>query len=268
VVFINACLLGIIQGVTEFLPISSDGHLVIAQGYLPGFDQNPLTFDVMLHFGTLVAVLLYFRRDVVALLASVFGCESRGSAIPARRWLVLIAIATLPTALIGLMLEKSAESLFSSPTFAASALIANGMLLLSTGLAPKSKRGAGDLNIRDALLIGIMQGLAVLPGISRSSNTIATAMFLGVRGDIAAQFSFLLSLPAVAGAVLLKLRDLQGASGGELIPFGIGAATALVSGLWAITFLLRVIMKDKLRYFGYYCLFFGVMVLAIRLLEN
>jgi undecaprenyl-diphosphatase len=265
---VNACLLGVIQGITEFLPISSDGHLVIAQGYLPGFDHNPLTFDVMLHLGTLVAVLAYFRSEVWALLCSLFGYESENSMIPARRWLGLIVVATVPTIVIGLTLQTTAEALFSSPGFAAGALIVNGSLLLMTSLAPQSSRGAKDLKVRDALLIGVMQGFAVLPGISRSSNTIATAMFLGVRGDIAAQFSFLLSIPAVAGAVAFKLRDFYGTSGTELVPFGVGAAAALASGLWAIAFLLRMIVKGRLQYFGYYCLVFGGLVLLLRFIDR
>ena len=254
---LDACLLGIIQGVTEFLPVSSDGHLVIAQGYLHGFNQRAMTFDVMLHFGTLLAVVLYFWRDVRSLLYFLIGKELQGNPFPVKSWFWLIIIATIPTGIIGLTLEKTVEPLFSSPTFAAGAIFLNGIVLLLTVIAPKGERQAGDLRVRDAILIGITQGLAVLPGISRSSNTIATAMFLGFRGDIAAQFSFLISIPAVAGAVLVKSRELHGASLAELIPYAVGAAVALITGLWAIGFLLKVIMKGKFRYFGYYCLIRG-----------
>ncbi|MGH7774235.1 MAG: undecaprenyl-diphosphate phosphatase, partial [Candidatus Binatia bacterium] len=249
-----------------FLPVSSDGHLVIAQGYLPGFNQQAMTFDVMLHFGTLLAVIFYFWRDVRSLLYFVIGKGVEGNPLPVRSWFWLIIIATIPTGIIGLTLEKTVEPLFSSPTFAAGAIFLNGILLLLTVFAPKGERLAGDLMVRDAILIGVTQGLAVLPGISRSSNTIATAMFLGFRGDIAARFSFLISIPAVAGAVLVKSRELHGASLGELIPYAIGAAVALITGLWAITFLLKVIMKGKFQYFGYYCLIFGGAVFLLRIL--
>jgi undecaprenyl-diphosphatase len=263
---LDACLLGIIQGVTEFLPVSSDGHLVIAQGYLSGFHQKALTFDVMLHLGTLLAVVFYFWRDVRSFLYLLVGKEMKGNPFPVRSWCWLIMIATIPTGIIGLTLEKTVEPLFSSPTFAAAAIFINGIILLLTVMAPKGERQAIDLGVRDAILIGVMQGLAVLPGISRSSNTIVTAMFLGFRGDIAAQFSFLLSIPAVAGAVLVKSRELQGTSLTELIPYGAGAAVALVTGLWAISFLLKVIMKGKFQNFGYYCLIFGAVVLLLRVM--
>jgi undecaprenyl-diphosphatase len=237
--FLYACFLGIVQGITEFLPVSSDGHLVIAQGYL--------------------------TRDLFSFMGYLVGKEIPNSSIPARNWFWLILIASIPTGIIGLALEEIVEPLFSSPSFAAICIVLNGIFLLLTLYAPRPNRGAHDLGLWDAILIGIMQGFAVLPGISRSSNTIATAMFLRVRGDVAAQFSFLLSIPAVAGAVLMKARDLPGTSLGELTPYGVGAAAALVSGLWAIAFLLRVIVKGKFQYFGYYCLGFGGAILILRL---
>lgn len=265
-ILLDTFLLGLIQGVTEFLPVSSDGHLVIAQGYLTHFNQKAMTFDVMLHLGTLLAVIIYFWRDVRLLLCFLVGKEVQGNPFPVRNWFWLIIIATIPTGIIGLTLEKMVEPLFYSPTFAAGGILVNGTLLLTTGMAPKHERQASDLGIRDAILIGVMQGFAVLPGISRSSNTIATAMFLGIRGDTAAKFSFLISIPAVTGAVLVKSRELHGVSMAELIPYGVGAVVALVIGLWAIAFLLRAIMRGKFLYFGYYCLFFGGAVLLLQTL--
>lgn len=261
---LEACLLGIIQGVTEFLPVSSDGHLVLAQSYLTAFNQNAMTFDVMLHFGTLLAVVSYFWRDVRSLLYFLVGKEVQGNPFPVRSWFWLIIVATIPTGIIGLILEKTVEPLFASPTFAAGGIFLNGILLLSTFMAPKGERQAKDLRVRDAILIGAMQGFAILPGISRSSNTIATGMFLGIRGDIAAKFSFLISIPAVAGAVLVKSRELHGTSLAELVPYGVGAVVALVIGLWAIAFLLRTIMRGKFQYFGYYCLMLGGVVLILQ----
>ncbi len=262
--FLDAFLLGAIQGITEFLPVSSDGHLVIAQGYLTTFNKNAMTFDVMLHLGTLLAVILYFWRDVRCLLYFLVGKEVQSNPFPARTWFWLIVVATVPTGIIGLILEKTVEPLFTSPTVAAWGLLVNGTLLLSTTLAPRATRQAGDLNMRDAILIGTTQAFAILPGISRSSNTIATAMFLGIRGDIAARFSFLISIPAVLGAVLVKSRDLQSATVTDLIPYGFGVLVALLTGLWAISFLLKVIVKGKFGYFGYYCLIVGGAVLLLR----
>jgi undecaprenyl-diphosphatase len=264
VAFLDAFLLGVVQGITEFLPISSDGHLVIAQGYLTSFNQNAMTFDVMLHFGTLLAVILYFRRDVRSLVYFLVGKEVESNPFPARTWFWLIIVATIPTGVIGLMLEKTVEPLFTSPTVAAWGLVVNGALLLSTGLAPRATRESGDLGVRDAILIGTTQAFAVLPGISRSSNTIATAMFLGIRGEIAARFSFLISIPAVLGAVLVKSRDLDSTALADLIPYGFGVIIALLTGLWAISFLLKVIVRGKFGYFGYYCLIVGGAVLLLR----
>ncbi|MFQ5683113.1 MAG: undecaprenyl-diphosphate phosphatase [Candidatus Binatia bacterium] len=255
--FLDTFLLGVLQGVTEFLPISSSGHLVIAQGYFTHLSGNAMIFDVMLHFGTLLAVVFYFWREVRGFLYLLVGKEVQDSPIPVRRWFWLIIVATIPSGIIGLTLEKPIEALFSSPTFAAGAIFVNGILLLTTSMAPQLSRQAGDLGVRDAILIGLMQGFAILPGISRSSNTIATGLFLGIKGDVAARFSFLMSIPAILGAVLVKSRGLHGADMAALIPYGVGAVVSLVTGLWAIAFLLRVIMKGKFQFFGYYCLLFG-----------
>ena len=263
--FMDAFVLGIVQGITEFLPVSSDGHLVIAQGYFAAFNEKAMTFDIMLHFGTLLAVILYFRRDLLGLVYFLVGKGVPDPDFPARQWFWLIVLATLPTGIVGLALAKPVEPLFTIPGFAAAAITANGILLLSTMMAPKGDRGARDLRISDALLIGFTQGFAILPGISRSSNTIATAMFLGIKGEVAARFSFLISVPAVTGAVLVKSMELQGLPVAALIPYGIGTAVALLTGLWAIAFLLKVIMKGKFQFFGYYCLLFGGGFLLLRM---
>lgn len=259
--FSDALLLGIVQGITEFLPVSSDGHLVIAQAYLPSFQEKAMTFDVMLHFGTLLAVLFYFWPDIRSLLLDKGGGRNP---FPGRTWLWLIIVASIPTGIIGLALEETAEPLFLSPSFAAGALMVNGMILLSTALVGKGHRGPGDLTARDAILIGIMQGFAVLPGISRSSNTIATAFFLGIRGETGARFSFLVSIPAVIGAVAVRAKDLQGVAVPDLAPYALGVAVAFASGLWAIGFLFRAIAGGKFQYFGYYCLFAGGAILLLQ----
>jgi undecaprenyl-diphosphatase len=259
-----ASFLGILQGLTEFLPVSSDGHLVIAQGYLAVLNGKTMAYIVVLHLGTLLAVVFYYRRNVGSFLQFLLGKEVRDSEFPVRRWFWLIVIATIPSGVIGLSLDKTAELLFASPGFAAGAIMANGILLLTTAIAQQGRRQAGDLGVGDALLIGFVQGFSILPGISRSSNTIAAAMFLGVKRDVAARFSFLISIPAITGAVIVKLNGLQGTPLAELTPLAVGAAIALATGLCAIAFLLRVIKRGKFQYFGIYCLIFGGSILFLR----
>lgn len=260
----DAILLGIVQGVTEFLPISSDGHLAIAQHYLPKFGQPGLLFDVMLHVGTLGAMLLYFQRDVGRLLAAPFRRTVEGHRD--RRLLGLIVAASVPTAIIGLALKNSVERWMENMLVVGAMLILTGTLLFVGERYRRSgRRGETSLTLTDAVLTGIAQGLAVLPGLSRSGSTIATLLFRGVDGETAARLSFLMGMPAIAGAALLSLKDLETLPAGDLPAYLAGTAIAFVVGLCSIRLLLDIIRRQRLVWFSIYCWLIGAALLGITL---
>lgn len=245
-----AILLGLVQGLTEFLPVSSDGHLALA-AFLFGVFDMPLSFVVVLHIGTLVATLLVFRSDVLAMLASLKGLtngpktwlSSADGALVSR-----IVVASIPTAVIGLLLNDAVEEWSHDPR------IVGACLLLSAAVVASTRLGKGDRELpsfRDALLIGVAQGLAVLPGLTRSGSTIAMAMLLGMSGPAAFRFSFLMSLPAVGGAILLKALK-PDALAGLGAQAAVGTTVAFVTGLAALFALRNVVKQGKFWAFALY----------------
>lgn len=257
---LHSVALGVLQGLTEFLPVSSSGHLVLAQSLLPGFHQPGVLFDVLLHGGTLLAVLVYFRRDVWGLAASL----APGGDPAQRRLLFLLLAATVPTGLIGILFKDPLEALFEAPRAAASMLLVTGALLWLSEVLARPRVGLDRLGLPRALAVGVVQGLAIVPGISRSGATIAAATLMGVRGEDAARFSFLLSVPAVLGAVVLQVRDVGGAAASApLGAYAAGVLAAFVAGLWAIRFLLAVLRRGRFRWFAVYCWALGLAYLFL-----
>lgn len=254
----HAILLGLIQGLTEFLPVSSSGHLAIAQHYLPGFAQPGLLFDVLLHAATMAAVILYFRRDLWALLRC---CQPGGNAAD-RRLLVMLVLASVPTAIIGLAMKDSVEQLFENMPVVGAMLIVTGVILLIAGRAQKTGRPLEQLTRRDALLVGVAQGFAVLPGISRAGATIGCLLLRGIDAAAAARFSFLLALPAVGGAALLQLKDLNQVASAEVPAYLAGSLVAFISGMLAIRLLLGVLQRRRLGVFALYCLVLGTIIVG------
>lgn len=248
---LHAIFLGIVQGVTEFLPISSDGHLAIAQHYLPGFEQPGLLFDVMLHVGTLGAMLIYFRREVLLLLSAPFRRDEEARLY--RRLLWLIVLASLPTAVIGLGLKDAVEVWMLDMRIVALMIGVTGLLIFLGERFHRDGRGAETLTAGDAVATGVAQGLAVLPGLSRSGSTIAVLLFKGVDGETAARFSFLMALPAIAGAALLSLRHAEAVPSTDVPAYLVGALVAFGVGLLAIRCLLGLIRRRRLVWFAVYC---------------
>ncbi|MDJ0989793.1 MAG: undecaprenyl-diphosphate phosphatase [Desulfobacterales bacterium] len=274
---LQAFILGIVQGLTEFLPISSSGHLVIGQ-HLFGLRHADLAFDVSVHVGTLGAVVIYFRRDIGTLLRSLLRWRSlapQASKSADRpdidaRLAVLIFWGSIPTALIGLVLKRYEATLFASPLIAGAMLIVTGCILyltrrpqISAQNDPGSMRPMGAITLRDSLLMGIVQGLAVMPGISRSGTTIAAGLFTGLAPQAAARFSFLLSIPAVAGAALLVLTDALAQGQVKPAPCLVGGLTALVVGYAALAILVYLIGRGKLFTFAPYCWMAGIAAIAV-----
>lgn len=257
---LQALVLGLVQGLTEFLPVSSSAHLVIVPDLLR-WGSPSTSFDVVLHLGTMVAVMSYFWRDVIEILASFFQPSTKRGR-RRRRIGVLIAIGTVPAALAGGLLEKQFEEFFNAPSEVAMFMLVTGALLVaSESLAPR-QRTINELKVLDSILIGIAQAVAILPGISRSGSTISTGLFLGLRRQDAARYSFLLSIPIIAGAAIFKLKHgLGGDSGEGVATLATGFIAASLSGFAAVKFLLGFVQRHSLRVFAYYCWVVGAGVL-------
>lgn len=261
--FIQAVLLGILQGATEFLPVSSSGHLVIFP-YLLGWPDPGLMFDTLLHLGTLLAVVVYFRRDLWALALAAWDSLRRRAIDTAEARLAwLLVLATIPGALLGFLFEDQVGQLFGMPRAAAGFLLVTAALLAFAELLSRRNRDLDALNWRDALLIGLAQTLAIVPGLSRSGATIAAGLLLGYRREDATRFSFLLAIPIVLGGGLYQLLKLAmgGASGLDVTAF-VGMAAAAVTGYAAITGLLALVRRRALWPFVIYCALLGLAVLT------
>ncbi len=264
---LRAAVLGCLQGAGEFLPISSSGHLIVLP-FLMGWPDSGLAFDVALHLGTLAAVAFAFWRDWLRLLkGGLRGIASgRPLADPDARLLLYLALATLPGAVAGLLLDDWAETVFRSPALVSSMMALMGAVLWLADRRAGSVAEGEVVSLRDALLIGFAQALAIVPGTSRSGATISMALFLGHKREAAARFSFLLALPITAGAALVKVPDLV-ASGAELTPVLVGMLTAAVSGLLAIRFLLRYVRTRSYAPFVWYRFAFAAIVLSVLFLR-
>jgi len=262
---LNAIILGIIQGATEFLPVSSSGHLVLAQDILGiSLEGNSLiAFDVCLHFGTLMAVIYVFWKDIVVLLrVCVPKYRVQNECAEQLTLIKAVLIGTLPAIAMVICCKSLIDSMLHDAFFAALFLFVTGLILWVTRFAPKN--GTQVVGVKRAIAIGCAQAIAILPGISRSGSTIATGLFLGVSKKNAATYSFLLSIPAIGGAMLLHLNDLVHISVSNLIAIGIGTIVAAMTGVVCIKWLLWIVNKGKLSLFSYYCMGMSIVFLIIR----
>jgi undecaprenyl-diphosphatase len=259
----HAVILGVVQGLAEFLPISSSAHLALIPWLLHWQEDPGLGFDVALHLGTLIAVLWYFRAEWIALVAAAgrIVARRRVSTDEERRVIYLI-IATIPGAIAGLALEKQAEHAFRDPRLIAVALIVLGLLLWWADRAAAADRPLASVRWTDALLIGLAQMFAIVPGVSRSGSTITAGRALRLTREDAAVFSFLMSMPIIAAACLLKIPKVVHTTG-VTAPLVAGVVTSAVFGWLAITVLLRVVMRHDYRGFAVYRVLVGAAVLAI-----
>lgn len=249
----QAIVLGIVQGITEWLPISSSGHLVMVQEFL-GW-RAPIFFDIMLHVATLAVVLVYFREEVMSILSSLarFDFSSEGG-----RLALLILLGSIPTGLIGVVFRDTFELFFHNLRYVGFALFGTGVLLFFSERFESDK----DLSPSHALLIGLAQGVAIIPGVSRSGATISTALLLGVEKKKAASFSFLLSVPAIIGASLLEAGEVVP---GEVHVMGlvVGMLASAVVGYLSLSVLLRLVVSQRFHYFAYYCLMLGLVLIFL-----
>ena len=255
--------MGLLQGLTEFLPVSSSAHLSLAP-WVFGWPAPGLAFDVALHVGTLAAVAWYFRAEWIALArASVRVVMRGGRPTDEHEWrVVLIVLGTIPAAIGGVLLNDYAERVFRAPALTASALIVMGALLWFVDRSAPAQRALGTLRVRDALLIGLAQVAALVPGVSRSGATITAGRALGATRDTAAVFSFLLALPITAAAAVVKVPEAI-AESASLAPLVVGVIAAGLSGWFAIAVLLRMVRTRGFGVFAWYRLALGIAILGL-----
>ena len=258
---LQSIILGAVQGLCEFLPVSSSGHLALFQIFM-GFGENMLTFDILLHFATLLAVVLYFWRDIWQILADWFtGWTGNRRSGWSYGWAIIIA--SFITAVIGLGLKSTAEKFSQNIILVGAGEIFTGIILILIPIMSSSRKNSSLLKI--AVFVGIAQGIAVLPGVSRSGMSIAMGLFMGLGMSEAFRFSFLISIPAVLGATLLECVKFLKSGGAVFLPDGciMAVIAAFVLGFASLVFMRRIVNVRNWAYFGVYCLIVGIAVILL-----
>ena len=270
-------VLGALQGVAEFLPISSSGHLTLFQHFF-GMPEPDQLFNILLHFATLLAVCVVYWRDIWEMIVEFFRAigemfsrtPARGRPPEARRLVLLIIVGTLPLFLV-LPIEDKVEALGGNPVFVSCALLVTGVILFLSDHMARGKKTARNATLLDVLLVGVAQGFATVPGLSRSGCTISAGLVRGFDRSFAVRYSFLMSLPAVLGATLLKvIKTIQAAQPideGLLPKYLVGMAVAAVVGYFSIQLVNLLARRGKFGAFAYYCWIAGVVFLALSLMD-
>ena len=269
--YFSSFLMGLVQGLAEFLPISSSGHLAIAQNLLGLETEVPVFFDVLLHLGTLLAVFVAYWKDICEIVVEFF--RGVGDIVhhttpkqvpPARRMILLIIVATLPLVAV-LPFHEKVQALGDNMVFVGAALVVTGFLLFACDLVRKGRKTAKNATLLDALVVGVAQAIATMPGISRSGMTITAGCFCGYERSFAVRFSFLMSIPAILGANVLSLVDAfkDGIIWAEVPMYMVGVITAAVVGYACIRLLKMIAEKGRFGAFSYYCWAVGLLTLLL-----
>ena len=246
----SSALLGVVQGLTEFLPVSSSGHLVLFHSFL-GSSGDQVMFDLVLHVGTLLPVLVIYREDLIGIVRDVFVGTEPWLSRRGVRLLGLMILGTIPTGIIGLLFEDIFEQMFSNLLSVGIALGVTGCVLWATRYVTPGNQDERTMPIWKAVAIGLAQGAAITPGISRSGSTIAAGLLLGLDRETAARYSFLLSIPAISGAFILKLGDVEGGDV-AVVPLVVGFFAAAISGYLALRFLIGLVKRGDFSRFSWY----------------
>ena len=257
----EAALLGFIQGITEFLPVSSSGHLVLVQ-HLLGLEIDSITFEVFVHFGTVLSIATVYRVRILEIVRSVWEGVHRPGQLGAQyrsngdfRFAIFILLSMIPGGILYVLFREPLEAAFSAPHITAGMLLVTGALLLLTRIRPRPE---GDISAWKAIVTGVAQGLAMIPGISRSGATICAALYQNVRPVQAVAFSFLMSAPVIIGATGIEaIRLAQAGNITNLLPILVGTVVAYVSGIWAIRTVIHFVQRGNLAWFAYYCFLVG-----------
>lgn len=273
--YLEAIVLGLAQGLAEFLPISSSGHLALLQYFFGVNAEQVLPFAVLLHFGTLVSVFIVYWKDIVELvkeLGAVFkdiftGKGLRINANPTRRLGFMIIVATIPTGIIGILFNDAFSSMYLSLVAIGTGLVCTGTILFIAERMGKSNKTVTEMKFRNAVFVGVMQGIAICPGVSRSGSTLFGGLMSGLNKDFAVKFAFLISIPSILGSVILEAPDAFEAGMGmaELGPVIAGVIVSALSGLFAIKAMLKVVSTNKLFGFSIYTWVLGLAVIGYSL---
>jgi len=270
--YFQAIILGIVQGLSEFLPISSSGHLALLQHFFGIQSDNVMMFTVMLHVGTLVSVFIMYWSDIWALIKEFFLmiadlCTGKGLRLkerPVRKLGLMIIWATIPTAIMGLLFNNFFESLNSKLWAIAIGWIITGFMLYFSEKISRNRNGIEEMRFRDGFLIGVLQGIAICPGISRSGSTMVGGLSTGLRREFAVRFAFLISIPTILGAAVMEAPDAvqASASGMAMGPVIVGVIVSAVCGVLAIKAMIKVVIAQKLKWFAYYVWVLGAVILV------
>ena len=273
--YFEAVILGLVQGLAEFLPISSSGHLALLQQAFGVSEDKVLLFAVLLHVGTLISVFIVYWKDIWALIVELCLtikdlCTGKGLRLaerPVRKLGVMIIVATIPTAVIGLVFSDFFDSLYTSVIPIGVGLIITGFLLVLAEKMGEGNRGIQQMNFRNAIFIGLVQGVAICPGISRSGSTLFGSLICNLDRKFAVKFVFLISIPSILGSAVLETPAAieAGVTAAELGPILVGMLVAAVSGLVAIKTMIKIVSDKKLSYFSYYVWVLGVLVVLYGL---
>lgn len=273
--YFEAVVLGLLQGLAEFLPISSSGHLALAQNLFGVEADKVLLFAVLLHLGTLIAVFVAYWRDIWELIVELCVtikdlCTGKGLRLeerPVRKLGVMIIVATIPTAVIGLLFNDFFEGLYSSMVAVGIGFLITGVLMFLAEKMGSANRDIRKMNCRNAVFVGVLQGIAIYPGISRSGSTLVGGLTTGLKREFAVKFAFLISIPSILGSVVLEApKALEGDLDPSLLgPILAGMLVAAVSGYFAIKTMIRIVSNKKLSYFSYYVWILGLCTIGYGL---
>ena len=276
--YIQAIILGLVQGLAEFLPISSSGHLALLQHFFGIETDKVLLFTVMLHVGTLVSVFFMYWRDIIELIKEFCLmirdlCTGRGAGLeehPMRKMAVMIIVATIPTALIGFLFNDFFEQLYSRMLLIGIGFLITGCFLFFSEKMAYARNGIEKMNYRNSLFIGIMQGIAIYPGISRSGSTLTGGLIVGLEREFAVRFAFLISIPSILGSAVLELPKAMkaGVGSGGIGPVIVGMVVAAVCGVLAIKAVIKLVVNQKLKWFSYYVWALGAAVIIYSIVRH
>lgn len=266
--YIEAIVLGLVQGLSEFLPISSSGHLALLQSLFEINEDKVIFFAVLLHIGTLVSIFVVYHKDIYALIKELFllfkdiftGKGLRIEERPIRKLGIMIIVSSIPTAIMGLLFSDYIDKIFGSLTVIAICWIITGFILLFSEKLKNNKKEIEGMKYRNAIFIGICQGFAIMPGISRSGSTIVGSLVTGLKREFAVEFAFLISIPAILGSAILEFPKAikAGIEPSTIGPMIVGFLVAAISGYFAITTMIKIVSKHKMRYFSYYVWIIGL----------
>ena len=266
--YIEAIILGLVQGLSEFLPISSSGHLALLENLFEIKEDSVIFFAVLLHIGTLVSIFIVYHEDIYALIKELFllfkdiftGKGLRIEERPIRKLGIMIIVSSIPTAIMGLLFSDYIDRIFGSLTVISICWIITGFILLFSEKLNNNKKEIEGMKYRNAIFVGICQGLAIMPGISRSGSTIVGSLVTGLKREFAVEFAFLISIPAILGSAILEFPKAikAGIEPSTIGPMIVGFLVAAISGYFAITTMIRIVSKHRMRYFSYYVWILGL----------